>query len=95
MRSLIRCTKLLPPTAGVLSLPLTEGFGEFELVVVLSLFGSDPAKLPHYRDEPLNIVCGIVADKGTKPSLLSWGARGLQWLIGWVAPFFFAHLMVS
>ena len=31
-------------TAGVLSLPLTDRFGKFKLVVVFSLFGSDPAK---------------------------------------------------
>lgn len=95
MRSLIRCAKLLPATAGALSLPLTDGFGEFKLVVVFSLFGSDPAKQLHYGDEPLNIVCGVVADKGTKPSFSSCGAKGLRWLIGWAAPIFFAHLTVS
>lgn len=38
--SLVGSEKLPPTAAGALSLPLAEGVGEFELVVVFIVFGS-------------------------------------------------------
>ena len=37
--SLVGSEKLPPTAAGALSLPLTEGVGEFELAVVFTVFG--------------------------------------------------------